>query len=251
MAAFRATYPSGTKFKKIFQVVAKIFSELPFYITMDELKIMSMTEDKNIMAILSMPSETFEEYEVYEEVRFKVDGDSLLKIAKRGTKDDKVVLEYDKDREKMIIRFINKKTGVEREFDINAIATDVEELREPAVELKARMVMDPEDFKNIVRDVKIVTDEATFEVNNDVALIRAEEAEKEYEAELREGDPLRHLEAQEEVKVKYGIENLEAVARAYQAAKEMTLELGTNLPMRIHYFLETGAQLVFWVAPRV
>ncbi len=251
MTVFRATYPSGTKFKKIFQVVAKIFSDLPFHITMDELKIMSMTEDKNIMAILRMPSEAFEEYEVLDEVSFKVDGDAFLKIAKRGTKDDRVVLEFDKDREKLIIRFFNKKTGVEREFDLNAIITDIDELREPAVELKAKIIMDPEDFKNIVRDVKLVTDEATFEIEEEVMYIKAEEAEKMYEAELRDGDPLRHLEVGEEVKVKYGIDNLEAVARAYQAAKDMTLELGTNLPMRINYLLETGAQLTFWVAPRL
>ncbi len=251
---FRAVFPQASKFKKIFQPLTKLFESMPLYITQDGIDIRSMSSDKNTMVIFDMPSTSFEEYQLEEEkLVVKIDSDEFGKVVKRGTRDDAVIMEYEKGSPYMIIKFLNRKTSVEREFKIQAFEVPEEEmLDEPQVELKVTAKMDPTDLRHVVADAKIVSDEV--EVNtpdNETLTFSAFEANKSYEAELKLYNPLTALVVDEPSKAKYSVQHLYDATRAYQAAKELTLEYATDMPMKIEMQMEAGTQLRLWIAPRV
>ena len=120
--AFKAVYPSATKFKYIVQTVAKVMDEAPFIATSDGLEVRALTPDKTTMIVLKLPMMAFEEYNLEEERKtFIVSSDELNRVAKRGTRNDLVELKLDEDRRRLEVNFIDKKTGVVRSFYVALI----------------------------------------------------------------------------------------------------------------------------------
>ncbi len=250
---FRAVYPQGSKFKKIFQPLTKIYEEMPFYITDEGLKIKSMSSDKNVLIIFDMPAIMFEEFDLtVDKLVIRVSPDEFGKVVKRATRDDAVVLEYERGSMFLTVKFVNKKTAVEREFKVRADEVpEEEEIEELNVDLTVTVKMAPKDLRYIVTDAKMISDEVTLETPNEESLImRAMDVGKSYEAKLTMGNPLSTISVSSPATAKYSVDHLYDATRAYQAGEDLTLEYGTDLPLRIEMDVEGGAKLIMWIAPR-
>ncbi|KSW12345.1 DNA polymerase [Pyrodictium occultum] len=251
---FRAVYPAATKFKYIVQSIVKVMDEIPFTATHEGLDVRTLTPDKTTMIVMRLPVTTFEEYELTEDKKtFIVPSDELNRIAKRGTRNDLVELKLDEEHRRLEVNFIDKKTGVVRSFYVPLREGVVEELSEPQVELTvtARMVAD--DFKNIINDAKVVSDEVEFSSYEDRMEVYAESAQKRYHGVFRVGELLISLEVEGStpVKAKYSIDLLKASVKATSAADTVTIQYGEALPMRISFDLPSGGLLIYWVSPRI
>ncbi|ALL01087.1 DNA polymerase sliding clamp subunit [Pyrodictium delaneyi] len=251
---FRAVYPAATKFKYIIQTIAKVMDEIPFIATQDGIDVRTLTPDKTTMIILRLPMVAFEEYELDEDKKtFIVPADELNRIAKRGTRNDLVELKLDEERRRLEVNFIDKKTGVVRSFYVPLREGVVEEFSEPQVELTVTARMMADDFKNIINDAKIVSDEVEFSSYEDRIEVYAESAQKRYMGVLRVGEPLISLDVtgNTPVKAKYSIDLLKASVKATTAADTVTVQYGEALPMRISFDLPSGGTLIYWVSPRI
>lgn len=251
---FRAVYPTATKFKYIVQTIAKIMDEIPFVARADGLEVKTLTPDKTTMIILRLPVSAFEEYELDEEKKvFVVSSEEMNRIAKRGTRNDMVELKLDEERRRLEINFIDKKTGVVRSFYVPLREAIIEELAEPQVELTVSIRLEAEDFKNIINDAKIVSDEIELVAEDEHLEAIAVSAQKKYTGIFRVGDPLISYEVKgpTPIRAKYSIDLLKATTKATSAADTASLEYGEALPMRITFELPSGGVLVYWVSPRV
>ncbi len=252
--AFRAVYPAATKFKYIVQTIAKVMDEIPFVATAEGLEVRSLTPDKTTMIILKLPMAAFEEYELDEEKKtFVVPADELNRIAKRGTRNDLVELKLNEEQRRLELNFIDKKTGVVRSFYIPLREGIVEELAEPQVELTVEAKLEADDFKNLINDAKIVSDEVEFAAYDDRLEVISVSPQKKYQGIFRVGDPLISLEVRTNppVKAKYSIDLLKASLKATSAADVVTLQYGEALPMRISFELPGEGVLVYWISPRI
>lgn len=252
--AFKAVYPSATKFKYIVQTIAKVMDEVPFIATSDGLEVRALTPDKTTMIVLKLPMMAFEEYNLEEEKKtFIVSSDELNRVAKRGARNDLVELKLDEDRRRLEVNFIDKKTGVVRSFYVALREGIVEELAEPQVELTVNIKLESDLFKDIISDAKIVSDEVEFIAYEDRLEVEASALPKIYKGVFREGDPLISFNVAGSVPVrsKYSIDLLKACTKATSAAKTASIEYGESLPMKIVFDLPGGGILVYWVSPRM
>ena len=252
--SFRAIYPIATKFKYIVQTIAKVMDEIPFIASPEGLEVRALTPDKTTMIVLRLPSTVFDSFELAEEKKsFIVSADELNRIAKRGTRNDIVELKLDEERRRLEVNFHDKKTGVVRSFYVGLREGVVEELSEPQVELNVTARMMAEDFKNIINDAKIVSDEVEFRTYEDKIEVFAESTQKRYKGVLVQGDPLLSLDVSGNTPVtaKYSIDLLKATLKAASAADTVTLQYGEALPMRLSFDLPGGGILVYWVSPRI
>ncbi|UXD22911.1 hypothetical protein IPA_09545 [Ignicoccus pacificus DSM 13166] len=251
---FKAVFPNASKFKKIWQPILKLFEELPLKITQEGINVKRMSSDNNLMVIFNMVAASFEEYVLMkDELLVKLIPDEVSKVIKRGTRDDMVILSYETGSPYFIIKFINKKTSVEREFKVSALEmAEEEDLQEPEVDLTVEATMKPKDLRDIVADAKIIGEEVLMETpSNDMIRILTSDVGKSYEAQLSLGNPLLSLIVDEKAKAKYSVAHLYDASRAYQAAESLSLSFGQDLPLRIDYEMEMGSSLRLWIAPRL
>jgi len=249
---FKAVYTSASKFKYIAQALAKITDEAPFYASQDMLEARILSPDKTAMIILKIPSISFEEYEVDEQEVFIVPTSDLNKIVRRATRNDVLVFEYLKDEGKLKIGFRNKKTGIERSFLIDARSGAGETIEEIKLDLSvtARFVAD--DYKQVIRDLKVVGEEAVFHYKDGKLYITAHAQQKEYRGEFSEGNPLAYLSATvDEAKSIYSVGLLEATLKPIQSAKYVTLYFDTDKPAKIEFEIAEGGYMTYWIVPRV
>jgi len=246
-------YPQASKFKKIFQPLTKLFETMPLYLSEEKIEIKNMSSDKNTMVIFVMPSTSFEEYLLDEEMMIRIDTDEFAKVVKRASRDDMVIMEYEKGSPFMIIKFLNRKTSVEREFKVQAFEMSEEEaIDEPNIRTTVIARMDPSDLRNVVADAKMISDEVEVSTpDSETLTFTASEVNKSYEAELKLYNPLSSLVVNEEARAKYSAQHLYDATRAYQASKELTMEYATDMPMKIEMYMEAGATLRMWIAPRM
>ena len=247
---FRAIYPAGTKFKYIVQTLAKSLDEIPFIATPEGLMVRSLSPDKTTMLVLNMPSITFNEYECDTEETFIIDADELNRVAKRGTRNDLVELRLDRESRRFVVSFKDKKTGISRSFNLTLREGTVEKISEPKVSLSVMAKMLTDDFKHILRDIKLVGDEVEFIAYENKLEIKCITPQKEYQSILELDKPLLTLIVSQPSSATYAVDLLETTLKATTAAEAVTIEFGTNLPLKLTFELPGGGILVYWIAPR-
>jgi len=249
---FKATYASASKFRYITQALAKITDEAPFYATQEMFEACILSPDKTTMIILKIPSIAFEEYEVEGEELFTLPTSDLNKIVRRATRNDLLVFEYEKEKGLLRIGFRNKKTGVERSFYIEARSGALETIEELKLDLSVTARFLADDYKQIIRDLKLAGEEAIFHYKDAKLYILSRTQQREYRGEFVEGNPLSYLSSTvDEAKSAYSVGLLEATLKPIQSTKHVTLYFDTDKPAKIEFEIAGGGYMIYWIVPRV
>ncbi len=248
----RIVYPNANKFKTLTQVLAKVVDEAPFFVKETGVFVKSLSEDKTTMIVFNIPASVFEEYEVEEQVAFSVSTRELNRVSRRGTRNDKIELNLDKEARVLRMVFRDKKTDVVRMFEIPVSLDSVEEVGEPKVDLPVKLDMIAGDFKDIIADAKLVGEEIVIEYHGDEIRIKSEGAGRTYETLLKKGEPLISLASDTgEAVAKYSVELLAATTKAATSGATLSISFGQDLPLRLSLEIEGVGSLVYWVAPRM
>jgi len=248
----KLVFPKASKFSKIVHVLTKVVDEAPFVVSSDSVRVSALSEDKTVLVSLLIPSTAFESIEVEEPAAFKVKTKELYRVAKRAGRNDVMELELSREDRLLVVRYIDKKTQVVRTFELPASLEAAAELKEPKVELPVSLEIPAEDYKGVIKDAKLVSDELELVYKDGAVFVRAEEAGKSYEATLREGAPLLSLSSSvSEARARYGVDLLATTTRALTTGSAVvSLRFGTALPLRAHFEVADVGTLVYWVAPR-
>ena len=116
--------------------------------------------------------------------------------------------------------------------------------------VSARLLAD--DFKNIINDVKLISEDAEFIAYEDRMEVHAMEAQKEYKGVFEVGNPLVSYDVTGKTPIRsiYSVDLLKASTRAATAADTVVLEYGESLPLKLTFDLPGGSSLIYWITPR-
>jgi proliferating cell nuclear antigen len=237
--------------KYITQTLAKINDEGVLEITSDSVRAWIMSPDKTSLAILEMPSLSFEEYSVEEESKFVIRTDEFNKVIKRATRNDEVIIQYNVEEQAIEVELRDKKTGFSRRFLVPIVSGAQQELRELRIEPTARFTMMTDDFKALIQDVKVVGDILELHATQEAVRARAQGEEKEYEWVMRPGDVLLDLEVDEDAESSYSRQALEVATKPVGAAESVRIGFATNYPMKIEFTFPNGEKMDLYIAPSV
>ncbi|MBE9391037.1 DNA polymerase sliding clamp [Fervidicoccus fontis] len=238
--------------KDIIDVLAKVAEEVPLTISEKGISSKTLSEDKTTMSILEILSEIFNEFELEENISFRVKIRDFNKILKRATKNDVLELSLEKDKGILKIVFKNSKNGAIRSFDLQVSIENVEDIGEPKVDLPIEFEILAGDLKDILDDVSKVGEEVEFEYKNSSIVIKSEGQGRAYIATLTEGNPLILLKSSvSEASSKYGVELLSSVAKKMDSNTTTKVAFGSQLPIKIQVQFTPGGSLTYWVAPRI
>lgn len=248
---FKAVYSNASKMKYVAQAIAKIIDEAPFYATPDSLEVKVLSPDKTMMTIIKIPSVAFDEYSVDGEEFFVVSSMDLNRVVRRGTRNDAMEMELDRENLVLKIVFRDKKSGVERAFLLETRPRPPERVPEINIELGVTVKMTSDDYRELLGDLKVAGETALFMFQDGRLVVKAGEQQKEYEGVFSEGSPLIYLSsASMKAQAKYSVDMLQATLKPISAAKQVAISFDTDKPMRIEYELAGGGTIIYWLIPR-
>jgi len=258
---FRLVYTASTKLKYITQTLAKINDEGTFEFSLHGVRAWIMSPDKTSLAVLEMPSLSFDEFSVEEEMRVVLRTDELNKIVRRATRNDDIILKYNVEEQALEVELSDRKLGFSRSFLVPITSMGAEEFRSLKLEPTARFSILIDDFKTLIQDVKVVGDFAEFEASGDTVTVRSRAEEKEYEwvlrlAEekeyewvLRLGEALLSVEVDEESRSTYSRQVLEIATKPVGASESVKVSFSSDYPMKIEFAFPNGERLELYIAP--
>ncbi|MEM4035274.1 MAG: hypothetical protein QXU97_01465 [Fervidicoccaceae archaeon] len=252
MLSVKMMFPKALAVKSLAHSLAQIIDEAPIFVSEKGISVRSLSEDKTVMLVLSVPPDSFESLEVERPLGFKVSTRELLRVVRRALRGDSLELSLDISEKRLKLTFVNKKSSVSRSFELPVSLEAGEMLGEPRVDVQVKFGIKAKDLKVLLQEAKLVAEEITLEYSNNSVVLRAEEADVLYEAELRLGEPLTDLSSTvDEARASYAVKLIASTLRAASPQTVMTFGFGTAQPARISFELVGGGEARYWIAPRV
>ena len=251
--SLKATYPIGANLKKIAQAASAVLEEVPLIFSPESFTIEGLSPDKAVMLLVELPSSTFEEYTLTEEINIIAQKDEFVRAFKRATKRDKVTFEYTAGSRELKIRVFNVRTNVEREYIVSLSEISYQRLGGLDIELEVVTRLPTDELATIIKDAAIVGDEVTFQYLSDLNTLRVLSFGElgEYRTELKQFKPLSYIEATvSNASVRYSVDHLKILTKILDLAEECTLSFGPDKPLKVELELSGGGKIVVWIAPR-
>lgn len=228
-------------FSKIVNAL-RLVDEAVFQANAQGVYISEMEPAKVAMVIIDMHRSAFDMYNCDKDVQFKVSIDDLKKIAKL-TKGEYIRLLLDEINNRLQIHVQNK---IRTKYIVPLIDFEPTKHNTPTIIFKAKIKTIPEMLQEIVTSAKNISDYLEIEITREHTIFRTTSLDREMEAVL-DSDVLLEKWVEEPVKSVYPLLYLQEVIGKYTDV--VTLELSTNMPMRLLY--ESDAiQYTYYIAPR-
>lgn len=244
------THRSSQRFKDLLKALSIIAEEVEFTVNPEGLMAVQMDRDHRAMFVLKMPSTAFERWDVIEEQKFTVDVDNLVKrFLKNTCKEESVEFSIDPERARLNVT-LRGKTVRQKEVPILQ-PTDEEVPQQPKVffKTKARIIIG--SLRKAISDTSLVSENVRIAVEGGSLKISATGDMGSVHNEWEKGsDDLIEIRGEDDSSATFTTSYLEKIMKAIQPLSEAaTLELSTDMPMKIFPELDQGCVLDFYLAP--
>lgn len=237
----------ATSLKDAVDTIVNLVEEGLFEITNEGVRLKAMDPSQISMISFFMPKEVFSQYALDEERKIGIDVDKLSKVLARGMRGESAELGLEEGRLKVIFSGAKKR----RVFKLPLIDVGSGLEREPKIEYRNHIKVEPEAFKEVLKDAKLVSshirlilEEGRFRVE-----IRGDEGEVKEEFE-KDSDEVKELKVQEGARATFPLQYLEDIVKASKSGSPLTIYLETDRPLKVEYDV-VGAKSVYYLAPRI
>ena len=188
----------------------------------------------------------FASYEIDDVESVTLFADDVAKIIKSVNKIDNVILETNDD---YLICKVESRKGNSRVFEFVLPAEHIESPQPPSLELSTRFIMNLDDLKQAIKDLKIIgSDVIQFNVvNNLVSVIAGVETTSNYAYNI-----ITDVDVEGGITAKYSLSYLEQLLKFDKISKNGEFRLETNYPLLYSFEDETmGVNVKGLIAPRL
>lgn len=235
-------------FKHAIDAINNLVDEGVFDITDKGISLKAMDPSQISMVSFSMPKEEFSSYDIGDARKIGVDIEQFSSILSRGRKDDVLVIQVEDGRMSLTFEGKNKR----RAFKIPLLDLQSGIDKEPEIKFKCHVGILSDEFKEIVKDAKLVSSHIELGISGDVFLVKARGDGSEINAEFdKHSDVVKRLEsAGDEAHATFPLQYLDDIVKGCQGSKEIIIYLDTDKPLKLVYEL-SGATLTYYLAPRI
>jgi len=228
--------------------IVTLIEEAAFKFTPKSVSMRAMDPSHISMVDFELPAEAFDEYDVRDEVIVGVNLVDLDKILSRMKSDDSLLLEIPDDRSRLLVTFKGTST---RKLGIPLIDVEEEKIPEPKIQFTAEVKLPAGILKDGLKDAEMVSDSVQMIAEKGLFIIKAEGDKGTSEMRLEEGDQgLSKIDVQRPASAKFGLEYLLKMLKEASSDDEVTLRLGTDLPLQMEINIGKG-RIRFFLAPRI
>jgi proliferating cell nuclear antigen len=224
--------------------IVNLVEEGTLEISTDGMSVKAMDPSQIAMVVFSAPKASFSSYNVASAERVGVNFADLSKILGRARAKDKLLLK--KDENKLSLEFTGE--GAKRHFSLPLLDVAAGGHREPKVEHDAVVKLKGGEFKEMLRDVALVSSHLTLEAKGKSFNVHAkgDSAEMESASEKKEIE----VDAKKDAHATFPLQYLDDIVKACPEDQVMQLHLRTNVPVKVEYKIGP-ASVTYYLAPRI
>jgi len=258
MSSFHLKAKSIETLKQLVAAVNVLADEAPLELNENGIHVRVMDPSRVAMIDAAWPKTIFEEYNCPEPIRVSVNLAEMMKLLKRGSKNDPVELDWSSETCRFLLSIKNPSvTNVSsRDFTLPSIVPGEDQPPEPKLTFDTKIKMETNMFQQAMDDADIVSDHVRFEVKDGKMQMIGQGDLMTATITLSKEQGLLELESTDEVRVVTSNAFLTSIAKAVSQQSLVTLELKTDMPIKLSFmgFLdgqEAETRLVFFMAPRI
>lgn len=229
-------------------IIAEIIDEGIFKFDKDGISLIS--PDRTMVSVVDFKilSSAFEEYDLQEPENLGLSLNNLVSVMKRATNEDKIILEYSgKNRLKIILQGSGTRT-----FQIPIIDVSVEKPPLDQLNFGAKIELESKIVEQGISDAEVIGDSVILEASPGLFKMRSKGDTTSMELEMmKDSNGILGIEVDKQIRAQYPLEYLKKMIKANKIAKQVTLEFGTDYPIRLSFKQIDKLQLNFILAPRV
>lgn len=245
---FKATLADVNLMRDSVATISEIIDEGIFKIT--KRGISFIAADRAMVAVVDffIAASAFEKYELDAEQGIGLNILNFLSVIKRAGSGDKITFELKGAKLHVLIEGASKRRFVVPLLDLSD--EEIPPVDQLAFKSKAQMKSDV--LKNGIDDADIIGDSVILQTTPTMFGMIAEGDISKAELELEKGnEALVALNAAAPTKSRYSLEYLKKMVKAAKLSDSVTLEQGTDYPLRMGFAAGDKARISFILAPRV
>jgi len=236
---------TGEVLKTVTRAVVALVSESRMHFLEKGLHSRAVDPANVAMVIVDVPRDSFEAYNIDEEKTLGVDMDRVFDISKSISAKDLVELSI-QDESTLRIKFGSVEYKVAL-IDPSAIR---KEPKIPELELPAKIVIDAGEFKKAISAVEKISDQVVFQSDRDGFRIEAKGDVDSIVFQMSETELIEFNGG--EAKSMFSVDYLKEFCKVAGSGDLLTINLGTNYPVRLVFELAGGkVEVEYILAPRV
>ncbi len=246
---FKAVLSDVDLLKNTIPIISEIIDEGIFRVDQNGISLLS--PDRAMVAVVNLKilSTAFDEYDAPQEELLGLNLANISAVLKRIKTGDKLVMETIENDNKL--RMIIKGNGT-RTFEIPLLDVKTEKPPIDKLNFTGRMEIESNLIEEGISDADIIGDSVVFEANGDIFRMYAKSDISSVQMEVNKKDKgVLDLKAEGSIRAQYPLEYLKKIIKAGKISQQMTLEFGTDYPVKMGFKSVDKMELSIVLAPRV
>ncbi len=238
------------QWKGLVTAISTLIDEASFNFDENGMKLRAMDPSHVAMVDFEWSKVVFQEYVCDGPTKLCVNIGEMLKLLRRVGGDESVELSLDPKGARLSMTLKGKYT---RTFSMATLEPSTEEVPTPKIAFKASARLTTELLKNALDDAQAVSDHIVFDISGEKLLIKATGDMGNVVVEVEKGtEELLSLEAMEPSRATFSLSYLSEMVKASMNLSDiLSLELSTDMPIRLNFELPQSGRLQYYLAPRI
>jgi proliferating cell nuclear antigen len=251
---FKLKLENSKVFKTMVSTLSSIVDETELMISPDQLQIKAMDPSRICLLKIEMQNEDFDEYECEQYVKVPVNLDDLEKIMKRSTSNDSITLVHEAQDNKLKIVMEMEGTSRKRTFSLALLDLESEEIPLDnllQINYPSLWTIDPDFFIEAIKDAEIYSEILSIQAEEGRGL-RFKSSGQIGEMEYTLGiEDLIDITVTEDSNGNYSLVFLKSIMGLDSITEKLEISLKTDHPLKMIFNLLEGAEVSYFLAPRV
>jgi len=247
---FRARVADAKPLRDMVTAISTLIDEATFNMSVEGIKLRAMDPSRVAMVDFEWPKTVFDEYACDAPTKMCINIGEMLKLLRRAGREESVELSLDEKTGRLQVIISGNYV---RTFNMPTLEAAEEEVPTPKLALNVKAKVTTEGLHRAIEDVSLVSDHVRFEVDNEKVTLRATGDIMGALVELKKGsDALLDLEVKESAKATFSLSYLLEIMKAASATSDVaTIELSSDMPLRLDFHQPKEGKLAFYLAPRI
>ena len=246
LSRFKASMPAR-KFKPLIAALEATTKDAWVYVGGEELVIRALDPSQVSLIVLVLPRTIWTEYEYTEGGAVPFTVNSLHRFVQLSGPSDSILFYFDEENKFHVDISREGEVYAETHFTALSYATE-EPPKPPEMKFDAELIVAPSWLARVVRAVKLVDSEITFEAKGEVVRVSGLDYSGDavaltYRAMGLDAPDVRSVKA-ESVKAKYKVIYMEDYAKFAAVSESLLMQYSEDFPMRLTWSLVGGGEVL-------